>query len=148
MSRRVMRMQAHYELLTDNLMDLSHVEFIHADTFHSDGAIFKGVHQVAQQADGGIRSDWRMDNVTAGFNNCALSADTRVDKWLNMCWYAPASMWLEVGMTLAGGDPGAPAVEGAAGGREPVAPECPLPVCRLRQCLALRPRRGHRAFIQ
>lgn len=101
-SRRWMRMQANYEILTDNLMDLSHAEFVHAETFKTDGAILTGTHKVTEQADGGIRSDWWMANATASFNNQGLPEDSLVDKWLDMCWYAPASMWLEVGMTPAG----------------------------------------------
>lgn len=102
LSRRTMRMRANYELLIDNLMDLSHVEFIHAATFKSDGAIFKGEHRVSEQGDGGIRSDWWIEDVNASFNAQALPPDTKVDKWLDMCWYAPATTWLAVGMAPVG----------------------------------------------
>ena len=40
-------MVANYELVTDNLMDLSHAEFLHVETFGTNGALFGGEHKAA-----------------------------------------------------------------------------------------------------
>ena len=39
-------MQANYEYGTDNLLDLSHIEFVHRGTFAGQGVIFAGQHSV------------------------------------------------------------------------------------------------------
>ncbi len=94
--------KANYEIVTDNLMDLSHAEFIHVETFRTEGKIFAGAHSVVETDDGAIWSNWSMRNTKRPAWLTALPDDARLDEWLEMRWHAPASMLLHIGFTLAG----------------------------------------------
>jgi phenylpropionate dioxygenase-like ring-hydroxylating dioxygenase large terminal subunit len=92
-------MQANYEYGTDNLMDLSHIEFVHKGTFAGDGVIFAGEHSVRQDGDT-LHSDWWMPNIAPPMVAQGLVPEGQtVDHWLRMRWNAPASMRLDVGAT-------------------------------------------------
>ena len=95
-------MQAQYELLTDNLMDLSHIEFVHTGTFGGGGVIFQGKHSVVEE-NGAVHSDWWMPDIAPPpWSRHQFAEDARVDHWLDMRWNAPASMRLVVGVAPAG----------------------------------------------
>ncbi len=47
-------LEAPYEFGTDNLMDLSHIEFVHTGSLAGDGVIFAGTHKVIDE--GGTRA--------------------------------------------------------------------------------------------
>ncbi len=95
-------MQANYEYGTDNLMDLSHIEFVHTGSFAGQGVIFAGTHEVLQEGET-LRSNWWMPGVKApGHTAGAYPRDLITDHWLEMRWNAPASMHLEIGATPAG----------------------------------------------
>ena len=90
-------MKANYEYGTDNLMDLSHIEWVHKGTFAGDGVIFAGQHKVRQEGDT-LHSDWWMPDIKPPQVAQGLVAEGRtVDHWLRMRWNAPASMRLDVG---------------------------------------------------
>jgi phenylpropionate dioxygenase-like ring-hydroxylating dioxygenase large terminal subunit len=90
-------MKANYEYGTDNLMDLSHIEFVHKGTFAGDGVIFAGEHSVRQDGDT-LHSDWWMPNIAPPMVAQGLVPEGQtVDHWLRMRWNAPASMRLDVG---------------------------------------------------
>ena len=92
-------MQANYEYGTDNLMDLSHIEFVHRGTFAGGGVIFAGEHSVRQDGDT-LHSDWWMPDVPPPMVARGLvPGGGTVDHWLRMRWNAPASMRLDVGAT-------------------------------------------------
>ena len=95
---------ANFELITDNLMDLTHVAFVHEGGIGSD-AIKDGRHQVLQAGTTLFSNRWCPDGIPAPvwaalFNNY----EGRVDHWLNMRWDAPSTMWLDVGVAPAGED--------------------------------------------
>lgn len=95
-------MRAGYEFGTDNLMDLSHIEFVHTGSFAGAGVIFAGKHEVIVEGDG-LRSNWWMPSVKAPAHTAgAYPPDMITDHWLDMRWNAPASMHLEIGATPAG----------------------------------------------
>lgn len=90
-------MKANYEYGTDNLMDLSHIEFVHKGTFAGDGVIFAGEHSVRQEGDT-LHSDWWMPDIRPPMVAQGLVPEgATVDHWLRMRWNAPASMRLDVG---------------------------------------------------
>lgn len=93
---------AWYELITDNLLDLTHVEFVHAGILGSS-AVSRGSHEVVQDG----TTVWSMRWCPDGEAPPALArafGDYRdpVDHWLYMRWDAPASMLLDVGITPVG----------------------------------------------
>lgn len=98
----VMPMAANYEYGTDNLMDLSHIEFVHRGSFAGNGVIFAGKHSVEQDGET-LHSNWWMPDVAAPPHTFGIyDPQMRTDHWLEMRWDAPASMQLEVGATPAG----------------------------------------------
>jgi vanillate O-demethylase monooxygenase subunit len=94
--------EAPYEFATDNLMDLSHIEFVHKGTFAGAGVIFAGSHEVKEAGDT-LHSNWWMPGVKAPPHTMGIyPPDLLTDHWLDMRWNVPASMHLEVGATPAG----------------------------------------------
>ncbi|MCW6528629.1 aromatic ring-hydroxylating dioxygenase subunit alpha [Sphingomonas sp. MMSM20] len=98
----MMPMNAGYEFGTDNLMDLSHIEFVHKGSFAGAGVIFAGRHRVRQDGET-LHSDWWMPDVAAPAHTLGVyPPEMRCDHWLDMRWNAPAAMLLEVGATPTG----------------------------------------------
>lgn len=95
---------AHYELLSDNLMDLSHIEFVHTGTFGGGGVIMQGQHSVEEEASGAIWSNWWMPAIAPPPWATFLPQDGKFDHWLEMRWNAPATMVQRMGIMPAGGD--------------------------------------------
>jgi phenylpropionate dioxygenase-like ring-hydroxylating dioxygenase large terminal subunit len=93
---------ANYEVITDNLLDLSHAEFIHVDSFRTQGKLFAGEHRVVESQDGAIWSNWAMRDTRPPEFATALPAGTRTDEWIDMRWHAPSSMLLHIGVTPTG----------------------------------------------
>jgi phenylpropionate dioxygenase-like ring-hydroxylating dioxygenase large terminal subunit len=94
--------EAPYEFATDNLMDLSHIEFVHKGSFAGAGVIFAGAHDVQEEGDT-LRSNWWMPGVKAPPHTMGIyPPDMITDHWLDMRWNAPASMHLEIGATATG----------------------------------------------
>ncbi len=94
--------KGNYELMTDNLMDLTHAEFIHRESFGTNGSIFTGKQTVRQEADGAIWNNWDMEGAEPpGWALPMLDAGAKVDQWLHMRWHAPASMDLSIGLAKA-----------------------------------------------
>jgi phenylpropionate dioxygenase-like ring-hydroxylating dioxygenase large terminal subunit len=94
--------EAPYEFATDNLMDLSHIEFVHKGTFAGSGVIFAGTHGVKEEGDT-LRSNWWMPGVKAPSHTTGIYPPEMItDHWLDMRWNAPASMHLEIGATATG----------------------------------------------
>ncbi|MCW6536755.1 aromatic ring-hydroxylating dioxygenase subunit alpha [Sphingomonas lycopersici] len=93
---------AHYELVTDNLMDLSHVAFLHKNGIGSD-AIATGKHRVQQHGTTIFSDRWCADAPAPPVWD-ALFGDygRNVDHWLDMRWDPPANMLLDVGVTPTG----------------------------------------------
>jgi len=102
MVHRRMVFPAHYEIITDNLLDLSHTEFVHAESFQMGGKFLAGRHEAVEDETGAIWSKWSFDNTPRPVWLHGVAPDARMDEWLDMRWHAPASMLLEVGFTLAG----------------------------------------------
>lgn len=90
-------LEAPYEFGIDNLMDLSHIEFVHKGSFAGNGVIFNGQHAIKDEGDT-LRSNWWMPGVKAPPHTVGVyPADMETDHWLDMRWNAPAFMQLEIG---------------------------------------------------
>lgn len=100
----VITMAANYELITDNLVDLSHVEFVHEGILGSE-AIKRGKHTVKQRGLT-VQSDrWCPEGLAPpAWDMMFGNYGKPVDHWLNMRWDPPAHMLLDVGITPAGKD--------------------------------------------
>ena len=95
-------MKANYEYGTDNLLDLSHIEFVHRRSLGGDGVIFAGEHSVAVEGDT-LHSNWFARGIAPpSVAYGRYPPDAKVDHWLDMRWNAPASMRLMIGACPAG----------------------------------------------
>lgn len=98
----VITMAANYELITDNLVDLTHAEYIHEGILGSE-AISRGHHTV--QRDGlTLQSNrWCPDGLAPpAWDQMFDNYGKPVDHWLDMRWDPPAHMLLDVGVTPTG----------------------------------------------
>jgi phenylpropionate dioxygenase-like ring-hydroxylating dioxygenase large terminal subunit len=106
--RGCLRNRGGYELYIDNLMDLSHVPYVHPGTLGNDD-MHGGKRQVLQD-ETTIASNTLYENVRASpFWDAQFgSTGEPVDHWQDISWRAPAHMLLDVGVTK----PGRPRSEG------------------------------------
>jgi vanillate O-demethylase monooxygenase subunit len=112
MTRGVMQMQGNYELVTDNLMDLTHAEFLHVETFGVNGSLFESGAQTVELADdGAIWNRWDMTNARPpDWALAMLPEGARIDQKLHMRWHAPAALALAIEISRAGTDHAEPLV--------------------------------------
>lgn len=99
---------AYYELLTDNLLDLTHVKYVHASTLGHEG--IDSARADISADDGQVRSTMFMgDQVPAPlFQFLSGTTNRKMDFWTEMTWRPPAYMYLETGV----GEVGAPRERG------------------------------------
>lgn len=98
----IIEMHVNYELITDNLMDLSHVEFVHAGLLGSD-AIKRGEHEITQNGTTIYSNRWCPNGLAPpAWDMMFGNYGKPVDHWLYMRWDAPCHMLLDVGITPTG----------------------------------------------
>ena len=93
---------SHFELESDNILDLSHIEYIHP-LFSSD-AISSGDHECVTEGDTvwskrHIRNDTLPTFLHEAFG---LPAGAKANRWLNVRWDAPACLALWTGAVESG----------------------------------------------
>jgi phenylpropionate dioxygenase-like ring-hydroxylating dioxygenase large terminal subunit len=99
-----LNLKANYQLAIDNLMDLSHIEFVHLRTFGGAGCFFEGQHETRKVSDTEIWSLWTMDDVQPPAPARAAFGDQRVNHWQDMCWRAPSNLSFDMGLVPLGLD--------------------------------------------
>lgn len=104
MTRGVLTIAGNYELITDNLMDLTHAEFLHIESFGVNGSLFEsGKQTVEATSDGAIWNKWDMtDARPPEWSQGLLPQGERIDQQLHIRWHAPASMALAITISRAG----------------------------------------------
>jgi phenylpropionate dioxygenase-like ring-hydroxylating dioxygenase large terminal subunit len=92
-----------YRLLADNILDLTHADYLHAGTLGS-GAITRSKAQVTDLGSRSVRIVWRSsgDKAAPAFDNFLRVPGQSTDQWTDVTWTAPANMLLRVGATLQG----------------------------------------------
>jgi len=102
-ARDWIRMEANYELITDNLLDLSHVSFLHENILGNAETIPAAIK--VEQSGNRITVRRFMPNVHAiGLFDLLYHRDGRpVDMWTDMRWDAPGCMLNDAGVTEPGG---------------------------------------------
>lgn len=96
---------ADYRLYVDNIMDLSHADFLHAATL--GGGSFVGTRQQIWEDDFSLTTRWSQNNVPASPLHISLGsfpANALLDRFTEVKWYPPGTMTL----TSAFGLPGTP----------------------------------------
>lgn len=98
-----MEIDANYVLESDNILDLSHIEYLHPTTL---GAGQSGEGKTTVTQDGStvwsrrvIRNEILPDFL---YQATGLPDKAPCDRWLDVRWDAPASMYLQADMALAG----------------------------------------------
>lgn len=92
----------HYELMTDNIMDLGHIEFLHPGLLGSD-AVRKAHTEIIQQGNtvhsNRLTSNEVLPPVLQAWYDVG---DRSVQRWLNVRWDPAATMKLTVGVQIEG----------------------------------------------
>lgn len=94
---------ANYQLYVDNLLDLSHVDYLHAGSL-GGGSLTRTAPKLEERADGVIAVKYvSKDEVPMPFMPQFLPPGTaRVDSWIDVEWHAPSVIVLANGFGPAG----------------------------------------------
>lgn len=108
-AKRYLHARANYVLEADNILDLSHIQYLHPTTLGSDD-VSSAITQVDQEGDTVWSYRQTVNEIMPAFlyDAMGIPADMPVDRWTDVRWNAPANMLL-----LAGAVPtGLPRTEG------------------------------------
>jgi vanillate O-demethylase monooxygenase subunit len=103
-ARGYTHIEADYRLIIDNLMDLAHADYIHANTVGQPGAA--EVQQAKVVRDGAkiaVNTIWP-DLPPSAFHRQIWTKTPHVDKYLDMIWEKASCLFLDLGV-MAPGDP-------------------------------------------
>lgn len=97
-------MGVNYELIADNLLDLSHAEFLHTQSFGTNGSLFNhGAQTVETDDSGAVWNKWDMTGAPPpGWAAPMLAEGETVDQALHIRWHVPASLALFIRMARSG----------------------------------------------
>lgn len=102
--RGYLHAKANYELLTDNILDLGHVDFLHETTLGCE-ATARAKTTVRREGNTIHCDRWMADDLQGPLPSWLFERiGQRVDSWLDVKWDPPALMTLTYGMTDVGGD--------------------------------------------
>lgn len=92
--------RASYRLVTDNLLDLSHADYLHPGTL---GGVMTGVRPNVIDTENGVAVEWVNRNVVPPprFRE-RVPAAQRADAWTRAEWQAPAIMVIKTALTQSG----------------------------------------------
>ena len=100
----IMPTQANFRLLTDNIMDLSHADYLHPTTL---GGIMSNSKAKSWEEDGKVTVEWTSvatDPIPAAA--AMLPEDAKADTWTQVEWQAPALMILRTATVATGAQRG------------------------------------------
>lgn len=101
-----LHVQGNWLLETDNIMDLTHVHYLHDGSLGNESMRAGDIH--VREQDGAIRAELWMPGTICPFG--PLEGQL-CDQWNNVEWHAPSAMILDFGAVL----PGEPAVQDEGG---------------------------------
>ena len=93
--------KANYELLTDNILDLSHVDFLHAGSLGCE-ATARAETTTRQEGDTVYCDRWMPDDRQGPLLHALFEREGKVDAWVDVSWRPPALMTLTFGMADVG----------------------------------------------
>lgn len=95
--------RANYLLMSDNIMDLSHVDYLHPDTL-GGGSLTRAEASISELGDNSIRISWRVaeDSVPPIFARELPDPSLKLPQETSVVWTAPSYMRLRVDITEAG----------------------------------------------
>ena len=90
--------KCNYELMTDNIMDLSHVDHVHGPLINTAGKLSPLIPQVTENGDKvSIRWEWHAHPAMLLFAMNQKNPEGPSQQYVEVNWQAPASMNLNVG---------------------------------------------------
>ena len=95
-----MPMKAHYELIIDNVMDLSHIDHVHGEIITTRGKLSPMIPQIKEE-NNQINSRWEWEQTPAMliFNQFLPDPDASARHFFDITWSAPGNIQLSVGCT-------------------------------------------------
>lgn len=100
-----MHNKANYELLVDNIMDLSHIDHLHGPLINTAGKLSPLVPQVSQESDGiRIRWDWHADPAMQMLAVNLDDPEGPAEQFFDVKWNPPSNLHLQVGALQGGSD--------------------------------------------
>lgn len=96
--------KANYELVTDNLLDLSHTSYLH-DGILGNAAMVDSEISIKPDGDGLVVGRSSSNTPIPGLFAPLFPGHANVDKWNTIRWSAPANMLLRSGVCEHGSDP-------------------------------------------
>jgi phenylpropionate dioxygenase-like ring-hydroxylating dioxygenase large terminal subunit len=93
------RVEAHYQLITDNLMDLTHVGYVHGRTIGGTPQAHSEAQTTTTPTDRGVRVERWMENSLPppAYTNAHSFGTERVDRWMEIEFHAPAVVRIHTG---------------------------------------------------
>jgi len=97
-----LRLQASHQLLIDNLLDLTHVSYLHRSTLAGDD--IEAVTPVTTRRDGDRLTvgRWILDVSPPPLYAAASGISGQVDRWQLITWEAPANVYFDIGCARTG----------------------------------------------
>ncbi|WP_297368662.1 aromatic ring-hydroxylating dioxygenase subunit alpha [Acidocella sp.] len=99
-----MHTKANYELIIDNVMDLSHVDHLHSEIISTRGQLTPLIPEVRDEA--GVisaRWEWKQTPGMLIFNQFLPKPDDEARMFVQVNWAAPANIQLTIGATQGNG---------------------------------------------
>jgi len=95
--------QCHYELLVDNILDLTHADYLHAGSL-GNGSLTRAKARVTDLSDRSLRVAWLSSGEPAppAFDAHLRRHGEPTEQWTEVTWTAPGNLLLRVGATLQG----------------------------------------------
>ncbi|NQD55665.1 aromatic ring-hydroxylating dioxygenase subunit alpha [Pseudomonas sp. CM25] len=102
-AKRYLHVKANYVLETDNILDLSHIQFLHPDSLGSS-AVSNAITSVEQQGNTVYSKRQTVSDILPDFlyRQRGIPVGTPVDRWIDVRWDAPACMLLVAGSVATG----------------------------------------------
>lgn len=99
-----MQMKGHYELIIDNVMDLSHVDHVHGEIITTRGQLSPIVPPVKEENQTiNVRWDWSQTPPMMIFANFLPKPAEAAQHFVSVTWHAPATIQLTIGANQDGG---------------------------------------------
>ncbi len=96
-----LKVDAHYHLVVDNLLDLSHINYTHAGLLGNADAV-KAEVEITQEGDVVTSRRDSTDTETPGILKMMAPDLERGNLWNSISWYAPSNLLLQFGISADG----------------------------------------------
>lgn len=93
-----MHNKCNYQLLTDNIMDLTHIDHLHGPLINTKGKLSPLIPNVKENNDDvSVRWDWLATPAMKLLSDHLARPEDRANMFFQVDWHAPAVMYLRVG---------------------------------------------------